>query len=368
MSFIPSNSILQLSDTSGNINNKGVVGSNTTAPYLSTFPTTNTGTSQGTYLHLGVDGQSNLRTDFLNASGTSSGGFNFWTSNSTQAPQELAQITELGIDIPSGSQFTINGTPIGAVGATGATGATGAQGAQGIQGDTGATGAKGDTGSSADASTWSQYVATQSVLPDTDIAYNLGSTAYRWNALYVSTGSIDILGVVGGNPATIGSNSAGYVYTQYGFASPTINVGASTLTPSIGGGWTLGAGMGNTLLMNQIDSSGVVVSGTTNYLSYQSYQTAYGGNSASDTIPADTLQFIATHGGASPTLLTLTLPSTRTQPVTIINGDISGLLTINIVGASGESFVSNGASSSTYTLTGVGIFYYAVLTPQIFVK
>jgi len=97
MSFIPPNSRLQLSDTSGNINNKGVVGSNTTAPYLSTFPTTNTGTSQGTYLHLGVDGQNNLRTDFLNASGTSTGGFNFWTSNSTQSPQELAQISTDGI-------------------------------------------------------------------------------------------------------------------------------------------------------------------------------------------------------------------------------------------------------------------------------
>lgn len=99
MSFIPPNSRLQLSDTTGNINNKGVVGSNTKAPYLSTFPTTNTGTSQGTYLHLGVDGQSNLRTDLLNASGTSSGGFNFWTSNSTQAPQELAQITTDGVAV-----------------------------------------------------------------------------------------------------------------------------------------------------------------------------------------------------------------------------------------------------------------------------
>ena len=126
--------------------------------------------------------------------------------------------------------------------------------------------------------------------------------------------------------------------------------------------------MGNTLLMNQLDSSGVVVSGTTNYLSYQSYQNAYGGNSADDTIPGDTLQFIATHGGASPTLLTLTLPPQRSQPITIINGDVSGLLTINVVGSSGESFISNGSSSSIYVLSGVGIFYYAVSTPQIFVK
>ena len=106
MSFIPPNSRLQLSDTTGNINNKGVVGSNTKAPYLSTFPTSNTGTSQGTYLHLGVDGQSNLRTDFLNASGTSSGGFNFWTSNSTQAPQELAQISTDGVLVDT--QFVVN--------------------------------------------------------------------------------------------------------------------------------------------------------------------------------------------------------------------------------------------------------------------
>ena len=106
MSFIPPNSRLQLSDTSGNINNKGVVGSNTKAPYLTTFPTSNTGTSQGTYLHLGVDGQSNLRTDFLNASGTSSGGFNFWTSNSTQAPQELAQITTDGVLVDT--QIVVN--------------------------------------------------------------------------------------------------------------------------------------------------------------------------------------------------------------------------------------------------------------------
>ena len=75
--------------------------------YVDGFPTTNTGTSTGQYFHLGIDGQNNNMSDLLNVSGTQTGGFNFWTSNSTDAPINLTNITKQGITIDK----SVAGTP-----------------------------------------------------------------------------------------------------------------------------------------------------------------------------------------------------------------------------------------------------------------
>jgi hypothetical protein len=116
MSFpIPENATLQLSNLQGNINHQGVLSANVNGtPILDGFPVTHTGTSVGTYQHLGIDGQ-NLKTDFLNVSGTQDGGFHFWTSNSSQAPQLITELTTTGLKIDhsvAGGPTLVNLPPI----------------------------------------------------------------------------------------------------------------------------------------------------------------------------------------------------------------------------------------------------------------
>lgn len=96
----PEETILQYSDLNGNINHQGILSSNINNTTIQTsFPTTNTGDSIGTYHHLGIDGQNNNKTDVLNCSGTLSGGFNFWSSSSSTSPRNLMSLTTQGITI-----------------------------------------------------------------------------------------------------------------------------------------------------------------------------------------------------------------------------------------------------------------------------
>jgi hypothetical protein len=97
---IPLDAVLQYSTPAGDISHNGILASNiNSTPIQQSFPVTNTGISLGQYNHLGIDGQGNNKTDYLNMSGTSTGGYNFWTSNSTDAPILLADITTDGISI-----------------------------------------------------------------------------------------------------------------------------------------------------------------------------------------------------------------------------------------------------------------------------
>jgi hypothetical protein len=113
---IPENAILQYSTLQGNINHQGVLTANVNGtPILDGFPVTNTGGSIGTYQHLGIDGQSNLKTDFLNVSGTQDGGFHFWTANSSQSPQLITELNTTGLKIDhsvAGGATLINLPPI----------------------------------------------------------------------------------------------------------------------------------------------------------------------------------------------------------------------------------------------------------------
>lgn len=114
MSIIPIDSVLQYSNSDYSIYHQNIIGGNIQGTdYVNGFPTTNTGSSVGMYQHLGKDGSNNNRTDNLNVSGLKEGGFNFWTSNSNNAPILLNSITKdgviidksiagtLGIDLPN---------------------------------------------------------------------------------------------------------------------------------------------------------------------------------------------------------------------------------------------------------------------------
>jgi hypothetical protein len=99
MSNIPITNI-QYSQPDFSIYHQNVVASNVQGTsFVEGFPTAPTGTSLGMYQHLGIDGEANNKTDFLNVSGTSTGGYNFWTSNVSNAPILLADITTDGISI-----------------------------------------------------------------------------------------------------------------------------------------------------------------------------------------------------------------------------------------------------------------------------
>jgi hypothetical protein len=113
---IPEGTILQLGRADSSYPFQNIVATNIQgSDYVDGFPTTSTGTSLGQYFHLGIDGQDNKKTDMLNVSGTYTGGFNFWTSNSTDAPILLADITKDGISIIKSSPVistTLNDTLI----------------------------------------------------------------------------------------------------------------------------------------------------------------------------------------------------------------------------------------------------------------
>ena len=135
--------------------------------------------------------------------------------------------------------------PAGATG-TGATGTTGATGPAGFQTFTGPTGAilfysGGVTGRADFTLTDSTLQIPGSMIPSANNTYSLGVTGARWKEVLIGPGSINIAGPSGfTGSATIGTDAAGLVYTESGFASPKIVIGPGQLTPQALGGWQLG--------------------------------------------------------------------------------------------------------------------------------
>ena len=156
----------------------------------------------------------------------------------------------------------------GATGAIGVQGSTGAIGAQGVTGSTGAIGAQGSQGATGSFNiettgtgfmlvqdpgiTTSVYYSTllgtttsdaieiiqvsADIRPTQTNIYSLGSTTSRWKEIYIGPGTINLGGTDSNVIATIGTDNNSIAYTQYGFATPFINIGASELTPSVVGG------------------------------------------------------------------------------------------------------------------------------------
>ncbi len=157
------------------------------------------------------------------------------------------------------------GTLAGATGATGQQGSTGEMGSVGTQGQTGSTGflgvipqgygsvvVNGPTGSSnyytsdilqVVAGASGDYVSIGgSLIPDVSLSYSLGSTGQRWSDIFIGPGTLNIAGPVGSAAVgTIGTDSQGIVYTEFGFASPFLNIGAQQTLPLATGGWVIGA-------------------------------------------------------------------------------------------------------------------------------
>ena len=107
--FLPTNTSLQLSDSSGNINHQGVLTSNVNGTPLlpSTFPTTSTGNSTA-HAHYTNDSTNALQ--FLNASSSGVGGHEFWVSTSTSAPVKTFDVNKDRAIIDTSLRNTTNKT------------------------------------------------------------------------------------------------------------------------------------------------------------------------------------------------------------------------------------------------------------------
>jgi hypothetical protein len=80
------------------------------------------------------------------------------------------------------------------------------------------------------------------LIPRDTLTYSLGSTAARWAEAFIGPGTLNIAGPAGSTvEGTIGTDLAGIVYTQGGFASPTVIVGPRPGATGAVGGWQLRA-------------------------------------------------------------------------------------------------------------------------------
>lgn len=129
---------------------------------------------------------------------------------------------------------------------TGTTGFTGPTGPAGFQSFTGPTGAvlhyiNGVTGRADFSLTDSTLQIPGDMIPSANNTYSLGRTGARWKEVLVGPGSINISGPEGfTGSATIGTDAAGLIYTEFGFATPKLIVGPGQLTPQALGGWQVG--------------------------------------------------------------------------------------------------------------------------------
>ena len=84
MNFIPINSTVQMSDTSGNIAHQGVLASNINgSDILTSYPSSSTGNSTG---HYHFTNPSTLALNILNCSGDNAGGFELSNASNNNAP------------------------------------------------------------------------------------------------------------------------------------------------------------------------------------------------------------------------------------------------------------------------------------------
>ena len=86
-------------------------------------------------------------------------------------------------------------------------------------------------------------IITGNLIPETNLTYTLGTTGMRFSDAFFGIGSIHLgIGTGGAPDAIIGANLQGVAYTQYGFATPFINIGPNPdiFEPNKYGGWKLG--------------------------------------------------------------------------------------------------------------------------------
>jgi collagen type VII alpha len=171
-----------------------------------------------------------------------------------QGPTGYSQIGPRGNTGPIGNSYT---GPTG----RGCRGPTGEPGTIGYTGSTGVTGPAGNlnilgpgTGfvlvNYLDNAYYSDTIKVTdieldisgNIIPRETNKYTLGHTGQRWADIYLGPGSLNMAGPESLLPATLGANLAGIAYSQYGFATPFINIGPKLepLKPlGTVGGWSI---------------------------------------------------------------------------------------------------------------------------------
>ena len=84
----------------------------------------------------------------------------------------------------------------------------------------------------------SSLTINNSLIPFSTLIYDLGNPLKRWRSMYIGPGTIDIA-TNSSNVGTIGTDNDGVVYSQFGFATPYINIGPEISTNNAVGGWRL---------------------------------------------------------------------------------------------------------------------------------
>lgn len=84
-------------------------------------------------------------------------------------------------------------------------------------------------------------IISHGIFPSEDNIFSLGNTESRWRDCYIGPGTLNIAGPTGSiKDATLGSDLAGIAYTEFGFATPFINIGPNIDVPNAVGGWQIG--------------------------------------------------------------------------------------------------------------------------------
>jgi len=112
-------------------------------------------------------------------------------------------------------------------------------------------------------------VTSGSIQPVSNNIYTLGNSNLRWSEIYMGPGTLNIAGPTGAvQDATLGANVDGVAYTQFGFATPFINIGPdpTIFVPNLNGGWHIGpTGIAGTDQYDLIAQQLIAVTGSTGF-------------------------------------------------------------------------------------------------------
>ena len=71
----------------------------------------------------------------------------------------------------------------------------------------------------------------KNIVPQISNKISLGSKELLWKEVFIGPGTINLSTQSETGFATIGADDNGFAYTEFGFATPFINIGPSVLTP-----------------------------------------------------------------------------------------------------------------------------------------